>query len=106
MRADLNPGDSLWESTPRLHRTLAPARLAGLPGAARRYVEHAMAPGTALAMNVRLRMHGEIKLGRWWPFGAEEVIRWDRGMVWHAVVRMYGLPVRGSGLRRAPRQRA
>jgi hypothetical protein len=34
-------------------------------------------------------MHGEIKLGRWWPFRAEEVIRWDRGMVWHAVVRMY-----------------
>ncbi len=43
-------------------------------------------------------MHGEIKLGRWWPFRAEEVIHRNRGMVWQAIVRMWGLPVRGSDL--------
>jgi hypothetical protein len=41
-------------------------------------------------------MHGEIKLRRWLPFQAEQVIYWKRGMIWQATVRMYGLPIRGS----------
>jgi hypothetical protein len=41
-------------------------------------------------------MHGEIKLGRWLPFTAEQVISRDRGMIWSARVRMFGLPIRGS----------
>jgi hypothetical protein len=41
-------------------------------------------------------MHGEIRLQRWFPFRAEEVIQRGRGMIWCATVRMYGLPVRGS----------
>jgi hypothetical protein len=98
MTPDLNPLEVLWESTTRIDRSLAPARLASLPEAARRYVEHAVGPGTALATSVRLRMHGEIKLGRWWPFRAEEVIHGNRGMVWHAIVRMWGLSVCGSDL--------
>jgi hypothetical protein len=40
-------------------------------------------------------MHGEIKLQRWFPFSAEQVIRWERGMIWRATVRMHGLPIRG-----------
>jgi hypothetical protein len=83
MPPDLNPLEALWESTTRIDRSLSPARLASLPEAARCYVEHA---GTALATAVRLRMHGEIKRGRWWPFRAEEVIHRNRGMVWQAIV--------------------
>ena len=41
-------------------------------------------------------MHGEIKLQRWLPFTAEEVIRWDRGMIWSATVLKNGIPIRGS----------
>ena len=98
MPPDLNPLEALWESTTRIDRSLAPARLASLPEAARRYVEHAIGPNTALATAVRLRMHGEIKLGRWWPCRAEEVIHRHCSIVWQAIVRMWGLPVRGSDL--------
>jgi hypothetical protein len=28
-------------------------------------------------------------------FSGEQVIRWDRGMIWRATVRMWGVPVRG-----------
>ncbi len=87
--------DQLWESTPPGQRTFEPDQLAGLPDAARRYLEHAIAPGTPLASAVRLRMHGDIKLQRWLPFSAEQVIRRGRGMIWRATVRMYGLPIRG-----------
>jgi len=63
---------------------------------ARRYLEHAIAPGTSLASAARLRMHGKIKLQRWFPFTAEQVINAQRGMIWAATARMYGLPIRGS----------
>jgi hypothetical protein len=69
---------------------LRPADLSHLPEAARRYLEHAIAPGTPLATTVRLTMHGEIKLRQWMPFQAEQVIRAERGMIWKARV--------GSGL--------
>lgn len=88
--------DQLWDAAPSDERAFEAGRMAGLPVAARRYLAHAIAPGTRLASAVRLRMHGEIKLRAWLPFEAEQVIRRDRGMIWQAAVRMRGLPVRGS----------
>ena len=41
-------------------------------------------------------MHGEIKLKSWNKFSAEEIIRWDRGMMWRATVRMRGMSIRGG----------
>ena len=67
----------------------------GVPEAARRYVEHAIAPGTPPARSVRLRMHGEIKLRTWRTFGAEEELVWDREMIWRARTTMNGLPISG-----------
>jgi hypothetical protein len=81
MPPDLNPLEALWESTSRMDRSLAPERIASLPEAARRYLQHAIAPGTTRATVVRLRVHGEIKLGRWWPFRA------PRGRIGLAAVR-------------------
>lgn len=50
-----------------------------------------------VAAAVRLRMHGAIKLkDAWCPFEADQVIRWPRGFVWRARVKMKGLPVLGS----------
>jgi hypothetical protein len=63
---------------------------------ARRYLEHAIAPETPLSGAVRLRMHGQIRLGGWLPFRAEQVIVWRRGFIWKAAVRMLGLPIRGA----------
>lgn len=88
--------EELWRSAPPAEGTFPPPRVAALPEAARRYLEHAIAPGTRLASAVRLRMHGEIKLKRWLPFAAEQVIRWDRGMIWRAAVRLHGVTIRGS----------
>ncbi|HLW46515.1 MAG TPA: DUF6544 family protein [bacterium] len=87
--------DELWNSAAPGGRVFRPDQLPGLPEAARRYPEHAIAAGTPLASAVRLRMHGEIKLRSWAPFTAQHVTVWDRGMIWSAVVRMNGLPVRG-----------
>jgi hypothetical protein len=88
--------DELWRSAPAGEGVCRPEEIASLPESARRYLEHSIAPGTPLASAVRLRMHGEIKLKGWCPFEAEQVIRRDRGMIWQASVRMYGLAIKGS----------
>jgi hypothetical protein len=87
--------DGLWNRAPAGQRAFHPDQLVRLPEAARHYLQHAIAPGAPLASAVRLRMHGQIKLGAWLPFTAEQVIRWGHGMIWSATVRRNGLPIRG-----------
>jgi len=95
MTRELSVGE-LWDATEPEKQASRCDPASALPEAVRRYFEHAIAPGTPLASAVRLRTHGEIRLRRWFPFEAEQVIRRKRGMIWSATVRMWGLPVRGS----------
>ncbi len=89
--------DKLWESAPISTQIFNPVALTHLPPAARRYLEHAVAPGAKLASAVRLWMHGEIKLGnKWHHFKGEEAICWQRGMIWRATTWMQGLPIWGA----------
>jgi hypothetical protein len=44
----------------------------------------AIALGTPLAEGARLRMHGTIKLGRWLPFRAEQILNPRAGFIWAA----------------------
>lgn len=84
-----------WDTVPPARQVLPSDEIDRLPEPARRYLGHAIAEGRPLAQAVRLRMHGEIKLNRWLPFRAEQVIRRDRGMIWRARARVSGLPVSG-----------
>ncbi|MBC6432946.1 hypothetical protein FM036_20275 [Nostoc sp. HG1] len=89
--------NELWESASICDRVFYPELLTDLPDLARRYLEQAIAPGTQLASAVRLWMHGDIKLGqKWHPFKGEEVICWNRGMIWKATTWMQGLPIWGA----------
>lgn len=88
--------DELWDTAPPGRGAVRSSQISALPEVVRRYLEHAIAPGTQLASAVRLRMHGEIKLKRWFPFRAEQVIRRDRGMIWSATISLHGIPIRGS----------
>jgi hypothetical protein len=87
--------DEFWNTARASEEVFDPAQVASLPEPARRYLNHAIAPGTPLARAVRLRMHGQIKLKNWASFTAEEVIRWDRGMIWKATVKLYGVTISG-----------
>ncbi len=89
--------DELWKLAPPGEQVFQPDALKDTPDVAQRYLKHAIAPGTKLAPAVRLRMHGEIKLKDWVSFQAEQVICWNRGMIWRATAWMNGfLPIRGS----------
>jgi hypothetical protein len=88
--------DALWDSATPTELVFNSDKLAHLPAAAKRYLEHAIAPGTKLASAVRLKMHGEIKLKKWSPFTAEQVICWEHGLIWSATAWMNSfLPIVG-----------
>ena len=60
------------------------AELDGLPEPVRRHLTQAIALGTPLATSAWLRMRGHIKVGRWLPFRARQVLNPHRGFVWSA----------------------
>jgi hypothetical protein len=60
------------------------AELEGLPEPAQRHLAQAIAPETPLVTSARLRMRGHIKVGRWLPFRARQVLNPRRGFVWTA----------------------
>jgi len=66
-----------------------------LPEPVRLWLTAAVDEGTPLARSVRLRMHGEIFLGRWAGFTADQRLSVDGGFVWAATARPFGLPIRG-----------
>lgn len=87
--------NALWESA-KSQRLFSSDDFTHLPTAVRQYLDHAIAPGTAIASAVRLKMHGEIKLKTWIPFTAEQVVYWQRGFIWSATAWMNRLPIVGS----------
>jgi hypothetical protein len=72
-----------------------PTMTAELPAAVQRWLSHAILPGTPLWRSVELAMHGQIKLGRWRPFTARQVLAPPDGYIWAATARVAGLPVTG-----------
>jgi uncharacterized protein DUF6544 len=66
--------------------TFREAEIEHLPDAVQRYFRGTVSPGTPLAVAARLRMRGKIKLGRWLPFHAREVLAPHEGFVWTARV--------------------
>lgn len=90
---------SEWERIQQL-ATAAPVtarfdgeNLARFPEPVRRYFTAAVAEGAPLSPAVRLKMRGQIKIGRWLPFSADQILAPRFGTVWKATVA--GL-IRGS----------
>ncbi|MFI7439988.1 DUF6544 family protein [Nonomuraea indica] len=72
-----------------------PAQAELLPEPARRWVLHAVAPGTPLLRAVVLDLRGTIRLGGWRPFRAAQALLPMAGYVWAATARLGPVTVRG-----------
>jgi hypothetical protein len=90
--ADEQAGWSLaeWErrlvdEPPPAPPVFAESEIESLPAPVRRHLRGAISLGTPLARSVGLSMRGSIKLGRWLPFRARQLLS-PRGFVWKARV--------------------
>jgi hypothetical protein len=87
--------DDVLRPTPQ-PQPFEPVMASPLPAAVRRWLHHAIAPGTRLRRGIWMRQHGEIKLGnRWWPFTAQEALDPLHGFVWPVTTRMFRVPLQG-----------
>ena len=60
--------------------------VAELPEPVQKYLRAAIRIGTPLVQGVHLTMRGSIKIGRWLPFRATQLINPHRGFIWKARV--------------------
>jgi hypothetical protein len=72
-----------------------PAMIAREAEPVRRWLAHAIAPGTPLWQSAEVEMVGHIKIGSWRSFTATQVVAPSRGYIWAANARLFGLPVVG-----------
>jgi hypothetical protein len=78
-----------WEARLLAEPASAPftsTELTTLDEPVRRHLARAIAPGTPLGRCARLAMRGSIKLGRWVPFRAQQVLNPHQGFIWAARV--------------------
>jgi hypothetical protein len=85
----LSNATAIW-SDPHGHvrpmRVFHPDQCAGMPDLVAAFMRHAIAPGARLGRCARISMHGSIKVGRWMPFRADQLIDSGRGYSWSATV--------------------
>jgi len=74
---------------------LSPTIVDPLPEPVRSYFGHAIAPGSRLATTATIAMHGRIRVGRWMPFRAREILAPRRGFWWRARAGWWPLLIRG-----------
>jgi hypothetical protein len=88
-------------ASPATAQAFDPAELDGLPAPVMRYFGASISPGITAATAATLHMRGHIKVGRWLPFRAEEVLAPHRGFVWRAraaaVISGYDAYIDGRG---------
>ncbi len=65
-----------------------------LPAPVARWLRHAIAPGTPLREGVQVSMHGNIKIGKWMPFTADQIVA-STGYLWAAEAGRFPIMVRG-----------
>jgi hypothetical protein len=89
---------TIWEHLAGPTQTPArfdPSLVAEFPEPARRWLTHAIPPGAALARGVILKMEGQIRVRRWLPFEATQILVPPEGYVWAARARFGPLSIRG-----------
>jgi len=95
--------EDVWRSLtwPPSEERFRTEMIADLPAPARRYLLHAIQPGTPLDRSVRLGMSGSIRMspdGDLLRMDSEELLAAERGYVWRARIEWGPLSIRGHDL--------
>jgi len=71
-----------------------PDSVSALPTPVARWLRHAIAPGTRLRAGVQISMHGDIRIKKWMPFTAEQIVA-PTGYIWAAEAGRFPTKIRG-----------
>jgi hypothetical protein len=71
-----------------------PGMTDALPAPVARWLRHCIAPGTVLRRGVQIAMHGHIRIGKWLPFKAEQIVA-PSGYIWGAKAGRFPISFRG-----------
>ncbi|MEO9222023.1 MAG: DUF6544 family protein, partial [Mycobacteriaceae bacterium] len=71
-----------------------PTTVDTLPAPVARWLRHAIAPGSLLRSGVQLSMHGHIRIKKWIPFAAEQIVA-PTGYLWAAEAGRFPIKIRG-----------
>ncbi len=74
--------------------TFDPDSVDGLPSPVARWLRHAIAAGTPLRRGAQVAMHGDIRIGKWRPFTAQQIVA-PNGYLWAAKAGRFPMKVRG-----------
>lgn len=90
-RRDDKRVEGVWQAleAPSTHQVFTEDIVSDLPAPARRYLLHAIRPGTTLASSVSLEMRGTMRLKpeqEWMPMKARQILAPPKGFVWRAEV--------------------
>ena len=83
----LSSGEDSLSAEESDEKVFSPKMAKDLPPAAKRYLLHAILPGTPLAKRVKMKMSGTLRREDaqvWIPFEAEEILAGGDGLVWKA----------------------
>ena len=74
--------------------TFDPDTIGMLPAPVIRWLRHTIAPGTPLYTGVQVSMHGEIRIKKWLPFTAQQIVS-PTGYIWAAEAGKFPMNFRG-----------
>jgi hypothetical protein len=90
---------SQWDALARPTASPEPFQhslLDGLPQPVRRWLTHAIAPGTPLLRSAILHQQGQIKIGQWWRYDADWALAPLHGFIWAATTHIGPVTIKGS----------
>lgn len=85
---------SLNKSTQNADTTFDPDSIGALPVPVARWLRHTIAPGTPLRVGVQVSMHGTIRIKKWMPFTAQQIVA-STGYIWAAEAGRFPIKVQG-----------
>ena len=85
---------ALDRSTESADATFDPDSIGMLPAPVIRWLRHTIAPGTPLSAGVQVSMHGEIRIKKWLPFTAQQIVS-PTGYIWAAEAGKFPMNFRG-----------
>ncbi len=84
----------LASPTPAVPKKFDPDAIDVLPAPVIRWLRHAITPGTPLLSGAQVAMHGDIRIGKWRAFTAQQIVA-PTGYIWAAESGNFALRVRG-----------